>query len=181
MHKCKFDYYESIRYCQADKNRNHHISPPNFLHNVYRTYVTGAYMSTCRYINTCKMNVDLYVLRYECIQMYNVWCASDGNLILFEESKKKTESIMPGKVSETVGLECGWLWRRPRSLHPHPFPPASWSRSARPRLTAETLNTNIFIQHQYSSGCASAGLMKLNSRLFKTNVRKENTIHQYVL
>ncbi len=44
--------------------------PPNFLHNVYRTYVTGAYMSTCRYINTCKMNVDLYVLRYECIQMY---------------------------------------------------------------------------------------------------------------
>ncbi len=46
--------------------------PPNFLLNVYRTYVTGAYMSTRRYINTCKMNVDLYVLRYECIQMYNV-------------------------------------------------------------------------------------------------------------
>ncbi len=49
-----------------------YIPPPNFLLNVYRTYVTGAYMSTCRYINTCKMNVDLYVLRYECIQMYNV-------------------------------------------------------------------------------------------------------------
>ncbi len=55
---------------------------------VYRTYVTGAYMSTCRYINTCQMNVDLYVLRYECIQMYNVWCASDGSVIWFEESKK---------------------------------------------------------------------------------------------
>ncbi len=35
------------------------------------------------------MNVDLYVLRYECIQMYNVWCASDGSVIWFEESKKK--------------------------------------------------------------------------------------------
>ncbi len=47
------------------------IYPP-LIFSVYRTYVTGAYMSTCRYINTCQMNVDLYVLRYECIQMYNV-------------------------------------------------------------------------------------------------------------
>ncbi len=46
--------------------------PPIFLLNVYRTYVTGSYMGTCRYINTCEMNVDICVLRYECIQMYNV-------------------------------------------------------------------------------------------------------------